>query len=229
MRQTKGLRLESKALDERGTFEGLLSPYGNIDSGADQIVRGAYSNTLKAQGNKRPLLWQHKPDVPIGELTLDDRPDGLWCKGQLLMALPDAQMAYTCIKNLKMGLSIGFDAVKDSMQNGIRILSEIRLYEGSIVTFPMNELAVITSVKTVIPWPGGQKHPRSDSGGISDTAIIDKLNSLLGLVKKSGPVNDLELQESALLARIDRIEADARLFRHLEDLDRLVKARNGAA
>ena len=26
--------------------------------------------------------------MPIGELALEDRPEGLWCKGQLLMALP---------------------------------------------------------------------------------------------------------------------------------------------
>ena len=172
MRQTKGLRLESKSLDPTGSFEGLLSPYGNVDSGSDQVIQGAYSKTLKEQGNKRPLLWQHKPDVPIGELTLDDRPDGLWCKGQLLIALPDAQTAYTCIRNLKMGLSIGFDAVKDSIQNGIRSLTEIRLYEGSIVTFPMNELALITSVKS---W-------REDTE-TSEKAIIRKLDSLLVQVR----------------------------------------------
>jgi hypothetical protein len=45
------------------------------------------------------------------------------------------------------GLSIGFDTVKDAMDGTIRRLKEIRLWEGSIVTFPMNEKAQITSVK----------------------------------------------------------------------------------
>ena len=64
------------------------------------------------------------------------------------MALPEAQKAYLLVKaGIVKGLSIGFEAVKDSVDAGVRYLSEIKLYEGSIVTFPMNEAALITSVK----------------------------------------------------------------------------------
>lgn len=142
------MRLEIKEITPEGSFEGLLSPYGNVDGGGDVVEPGAYAKTLKDQGNVRPMLWQHKTDVPIGDLTLEDRPDGLWCKGQLLMALPEAQKAYLLIKaKIVKGLSIGFEAVKDAIENGVRRLKEIKLYEGSIVTFPMNERAIITSVK----------------------------------------------------------------------------------
>jgi hypothetical protein len=119
-----------------------------VDGGGDVVEPGAYTKTLKDQGNKRPMLWQHKTDVPIGELTLEDRPEGLWCTGQLLMALPEAQKAYLLIKaKIVKGLSIGFAAVKDAVENGVRKLKEIKLYEGSVVTFPMNETALIASVK----------------------------------------------------------------------------------
>lgn len=149
MLKTKSrMRLEIKEITAEGTFEGLLSPYGNVDQGADVVEPGAYAKTLKDQGGTRPLLWQHKSDVPIGQITLDDRLDGLWCKGQLLMQLPEAQKAYLLIKaRIVKGLSIGFEAIKDSVEAGIRHLKEIKLYEGSIVTFPMNEMALITSVK----------------------------------------------------------------------------------
>jgi hypothetical protein len=94
------------------------------------------------------MLWQHKPDVPIGILTLEDGPEALNVKGQLLMELPEAKKAYLLIKaRIVRGLSIGFDTVKEAMDGGIRRLKELRLYEGSIVTFPMNEAAQITSVK----------------------------------------------------------------------------------
>ncbi len=143
------MKLEIKEISAEGSFEGLLSPYGNVDGGADVVLPGAYTKTLKDQGNTRPMLWQHKMDTPIGELTLDDRPDGLWCKGQLLMALPEAQKAYLLIKaRIVKGLSIGFESVKDAVEGGVRKLKEIKLYEGSIVTFPMNEMALITSVKS---------------------------------------------------------------------------------
>lgn len=142
------LRMEIKEISEAGTFEGLLSPYGNVDHGADVVEPGAYTKTLKERGSKIPLLWQHKADCPIGELELEDRKDGLYCKGQLLMELPEAKKAYLVIKaKIVKGLSIGFAAVKDSVEAGVRHLKEIKLYEGSIVTFPMNERALITSVK----------------------------------------------------------------------------------
>jgi HK97 family phage prohead protease len=142
------MRLEIKEISAEGTFEGILSPYNNVDGGKDVVKAGAYTKTLKDQGATRPLLWQHKSDAPIGQLTLEDRADGLWCKGQLLLEDDTAQKAYLFIKaGIVKGLSIGFEAVKDSVEAGIRYLSEIKLYEGSIVTFPMNEAALITSVK----------------------------------------------------------------------------------
>jgi uncharacterized protein len=142
------LRLEIKEISAEGSFEGLLSPYGNVDATGDVVKAGAYTKTLKDRGNKIPLLWQHQAALPIGELTLEERPDGLWCKGQLLMADSVAQRAYLFIKSrIVKGLSIGFEAVKDAVENGVRYLSEIKLYEGSIVTFPANEAALITSVK----------------------------------------------------------------------------------
>ncbi len=148
MKVKQRMRLEIKEISAEGSFEGMLSPYGNVDGGNDVVKPGAFTKTLQEQGNVRPMLWQHKTDVPIGDLTLEDRPDGLWCKGQLLMELPEAQKAYLLIKaKIVKGLSIGFESVKDAIANGVRTLSEIKLYEGSVVTFPMNESALITSVK----------------------------------------------------------------------------------
>lgn len=162
------LKFDIKQITTEGTFEGLLSPYGNVDSGGDVIERGAYTQTLKTQGATRPMLWQHKPDVPIGELTLEDRADGLWCKGQLLMASAAAQEAYLFIKaGIVKGLSIGFSSIRDEIKGGIRVLKEIKLYEGSIVTFPMNEQALITSVK-------GKRGTKSDfNEELTEIQILD--------------------------------------------------------
>jgi HK97 family phage prohead protease len=146
---------ELKEVSEQGTFEGLLSPYGIVDGGGDIVEPGAYTKTLKDQGPTRPMLWQHGSKDPIGLITLEERADGLWCKGQLLMEDDLAKRAYRFIKaRIVKGLSIGFESVKDSLQAGVRHLNEIKLYEGSIVTFPMNESALITSVKSAIERKG---------------------------------------------------------------------------
>ena len=192
MNQKKGMRFEIKEITAEGTFEGILSPYGNVDGGGDVVLPGAYAKTLKEQGDTRPLLWQHKSDQPIGLITLEDRADGLWCKGELLMALADAQKAYLLIKaRIVKGLSIGFVAVKDAMSNGVRQLSEIALYEGSVVTFPMNESALITSVKSASREAKGDfneeltERQLSDAGYQMRCALYDALNSAFwsGLAK----------------------------------------------
>jgi hypothetical protein len=142
------LRMAIKDVSSDGSFEGSLAVYNNVDLGGDLIEPGAFTKTIREHGNEVPLLWQHKSDKPIGMLTLTDGPDALNVKGQLLMDLPEAKNAYLLIKaKIVKGLSIGFDTVKDAVDGTVRHLKEIRLWEGSIVTFPMNEQALITSVK----------------------------------------------------------------------------------
>jgi HK97 family phage prohead protease len=143
------ITIQIKSLGEDGSFEGNLAVYNNVDLGGDLIEPGAFTKTISERGGVVPLLWQHKADTPIGTLTLVDGPNALKVKGQLVMDLEDAKRAYILIKaRVIKGLSIGFDTIKDSVSNGVRTLKEIRLWEGSIVTFPMNEMAMITSVKT---------------------------------------------------------------------------------
>jgi HK97 family phage prohead protease len=142
------LRMTIKSVAPDGSFTGSLAVYNNVDLGGDLIEPGAFTKTILEHGDQVPLLWQHKADKPIGMLTLVDGADALRVKGQLLMDVPDARNAYVLIKaRIVKGLSIGFDTVKDAVDGAVRRLKEIRLWEGSIVTFPMNERALITSVK----------------------------------------------------------------------------------
>lgn len=148
MKTKQSIRFEIKSIAEDGTFEGWLSPYGAVDHANDVVEPGSYTKTLQEHGNVIPMLWQHDETEPIGELTLEDRTDGLYCKGRLLMELPTAKKAYLLIKaRIVKGLSIGFDTIKSNVVAGIRHLKEIKLWEGSIVTFPCASQAVITSVK----------------------------------------------------------------------------------
>jgi len=148
MKTKQRMRMEIKEISAEGYFEGVLSPYNVVDLGNDLVEPGAYTKTIQEHGPEVPLLWQHKTDVPIGKLTLEDSATGLMVKGQLLMQLPEAQKAYLLIKSgIVKGLSIGFDTVKEAIDGSIRRLKELRLWEGSIVTFPMAPLAMITAVK----------------------------------------------------------------------------------
>jgi Escherichia/Staphylococcus phage prohead protease len=147
-KNTKQLRIAIKQVNEDGTFEGQLAVYNNVDLGKDLIEPGAFTKTIQEHGSEVPLLWQHYVDEPIGTLQLVDGPDALSVKGKLLLDLPTAKKAYLLLKaKVIKGLSIGYDTIKDSIDSGVRHLKELRLWEGSIVTFPMNELAIVTDVK----------------------------------------------------------------------------------
>jgi HK97 family phage prohead protease len=149
MRLTKDFKFRLKATENgSGAFTGMAAVYGNVDLGGDIIETGAFKQTL-SQNASYPLLWQHLPGSPIGLAKLSDTRAGLVIDGQLLLDVPEAQTAYSLLKaGVVKGLSIGYDAVRDSFDAaGVRHLQELRLWEVSIVTFPMNENAKISSVK----------------------------------------------------------------------------------
>jgi HK97 family phage prohead protease len=163
-----------KSIAADGSFEGALAVYGNEDLGGDVLEFGSCTKTLEEHGNEVPLLWQHKTDTPIGKLTLTDTPKALLAKGQLLMDLPVAKNAYLLIKNrIVKGMSIGFDSMKETVIDNVRHLKEIRLWEGSIVTFPMNEMALITSVKSWRERQVQRKQARLEGKGDFTSELAD--------------------------------------------------------
>ncbi|MCJ9428680.1 HK97 family phage prohead protease [Kordiimonas marina] len=142
------LPLEVKTGDTPGTFEGYGAIFGNVDRDGDVVAKGAFADSLK--GNLPALLWQHNAKEPIGRFDVvreDDR--GLYVKGRLAMTGRGLE-AYALLKMGALdGLSIGFvtrEAARDSVR-GVRTITRADLMEISLVTFPANDLARISSVK----------------------------------------------------------------------------------
>jgi HK97 family phage prohead protease len=145
----KDFKFKIKSLKDDGSFEGLGAVYNNVDQGNDRILPGAFTRTLSA-GKKFPVLWQHKSDCPIGSCTITDSPAGLQVMGTLELSDPTAQKAYTFMKSgVIRGLSIGYETLQSSYDGDVRNLTELKLYEISAVTFPMNEAAQISAVKSL--------------------------------------------------------------------------------
>ena len=146
------VKFEVKSLDEQGRFSGLASVYGNVDQGGDVVTAGAFSRTLAAKGNEIPILYQHNLKEPIGLGRLTDTASGLQIDGQLVLEVSRAKEAYALMKaKVLKGLSIGYDSVKSDVKDGIRYLRELKLHEVSVVTLPMNELAMVSAVKATHP------------------------------------------------------------------------------
>ncbi len=145
----KDFSFKLKSLTDAGTFTGMGAVYNNVDLGGDRIIPGAFSKTLSA-GRKFPVLWQHDPSNPIGTCDITDSRDGLQVVGTLELSDPTAQKAYTFMKSgVVRGLSIGYDCIQATYDGDVRNLTELKLWEISCVTFPMNQAALVATVKAM--------------------------------------------------------------------------------
>ena len=124
-------------------LEGYASLFGKADQGGDVVQPGAYARSLQSlanAGRSVKMLWQHDPAQPIG-IWDEVREDamGLYVKGRLLDDVAKGREAAALIEAGAIdGLSIGYRtkrAEKDA--SGRRLLSELELWEVSLVTFPM--------------------------------------------------------------------------------------------
>jgi HK97 family phage prohead protease len=148
---------EVKEVSNTGIIEGYASVFGNIDRGDDIVDKGAFKKTIKESKGKWPILFQHDPAKKIGyniEATEDDH--GLLVKEQLNLESQLGKEEYSFAKmalDLKtpFGLSIGYSPIKaepDKERPVVRRLKELRMWEHSHVTFPMNQAAMITAAKS---------------------------------------------------------------------------------
>ncbi len=123
-----------------GQIEGYAAIFGEPDKGGDVIAPTAFAASLARRAASVKLLWQHDPAQPIGiwdSITEDTR--GLRVKGHLLTNVQrGAEAAALLDAGALDGLSIGYRAVKADRRGPHRHLTEIDLWEISLVTFPMN-------------------------------------------------------------------------------------------
>lgn len=145
--RTADARLRVRQTSDTGqTFTGYGSVFGEVDSYGDVVAAGAFAASLRARAGKIPMLWQHDISRPIGTwLTLREDTRGLWVEGRIL----DDQV-YRLLKGGALdGLSIGFRVVRSETDatTGIRTVTQVDLFEVSLVTFPANEAARVLDVR----------------------------------------------------------------------------------
>lgn len=149
--KTLHVPLEIKQLSDTGQFDGYASIFGNVDLGGDVIERGAFKEFVKNGDGKVTVLWQHKQDMPIGIASIEQDDTGLRFYGDLVLDDPIARKAHAHMKAKSVrGMSIGYDVLPggaEFMNSGVRRLKALKLWEISVVTFGMNPLAGVDSVK----------------------------------------------------------------------------------
>lgn len=195
-REVRSFAMQIKATGDDGMIEGYGSVFGVADSYDDVIARGAFAASLKAHkaaGTMPAMLWQHEADEPIGVWTeMSEDAKGLKVRGQLCLDTSCGKEAYALLKMGALnGLSIGFISRQWSYdtETDIRTLTEVDLWEVSLVTFPANESARVIGVKA------------------SDVAGITSIRQAEQALRDAGISADTA---KALIASVKRIALDER-------------------
>lgn len=147
-------------------IEGYASLFGAVDQGGDVVQPGAYTaslNALSTEDRSIKMLWQHDPAQPIGvwdEVREDDR--GLWVKGRILTDVEKGREAISLLAAGALdGLSIGYRTVKAAKNaKGQRELTQLELWEVSLVTFPMLPQARVGAKNDLLEGTGVQQVAR---------------------------------------------------------------------
>ena len=145
----KALQFKAEDVDaDSRIISGYASTY-DLDQGGDIIVRGAFAKTLETNSKRVKVLWQHNSQMPIGRpvnMTEDER--GLYVESYIAKTRQGDEALELAREGIIDSMSIGYMVNESEYKDdGVRVITELSLMEYSLVTWPMNEAAVITGVK----------------------------------------------------------------------------------
>ena len=179
-------RFDVKAVGDDGVIEGYGSVFDVKDSYSDIVMKGAFANSIAAHRSEKTMpamLWQHDTTTILGVWTeMSEDANGLKLKGKLALDTVKGKEAHTLLKMGALnGLSIGFMTKQSEYdeKSQIRKLTEVDLWETSIVTFGANPKARVTNVKSAeeISAPKDAERILRDAGfSKSDaTALVSRV------------------------------------------------------
>lgn len=138
-------------------FSGYGAVFGNVDSYDDIIAPGAFAASIaehKAAGTMPVMLWNHDAmAMPIGVWTSFEEDDyGLKMSGAFLDTVAGRDAYMIAKAGAVTGLSIGYIVTASEIEKRdgktVRVITEVKLIEVSLVTFPANDLARVDDVKS---------------------------------------------------------------------------------
>ncbi len=162
----------------KGIITGYFSIFGNKDSDGDIILPGAFSKTINENGPKsqKPRilhLLQHDVWRPLGKPSvLEEDAKGLYFESQISKTSYGRDTLQLYQDGVLTEHSIGYNVVKREVDESTdtQKLLELKLWEGSTVSWGANMEAVVTGIKA------------EDKKSIYD-ALIKKMTALQKAVK----------------------------------------------
>jgi uncharacterized protein len=125
-----------------GVFSGYASLFGERDQSGDVVMPGAFTASLGRRGPRDVrMLFQHDAGEPVGTwIDMHETARGLHVTGRLDRNVQRARELFSLLETRGLdGLSIGFKTLKARRDRATasRLITEVDLWEISLVTFPM--------------------------------------------------------------------------------------------
>lgn len=166
-------QFEIKAVREDQTLyvEGYAAVFANIDSYNDRIQKGAFVNTINGTNRDRIAFCKDHDLRDVIGVIVDLREDekGLWFRAKISKTRDGKDVEILLEDGALKEFSIGYitKAYEWNEEEGIRTLTEIELWEISLVTRAANDQAkvIATEIKS-----------EDDTRGLSDEELIEKKN-----------------------------------------------------
>lgn len=141
---------------EKGIVTGYFSIFGNKDSDNDIVLPGAYKKTLKENGpqSERPRilhLFMHDPmQILAKPFTLKEDKKGLYFESKISDTSLGRDVLQLYRDKVLTEHSIGYNIVKREVdeKEETQKLIELKLWEGSTVSWGANMDALVESVKS---------------------------------------------------------------------------------
>jgi HK97 family phage prohead protease len=229
MHLRKSLTLDDVALKlegEAGTFEGYASKWDSVDSYGDTIVKGAFADTLKSNGQPK-LFLEHSWKLggallPIGKAQCTEDDVGLRLKGELTPGLTVAADVHAAMKHGTIsGLSIGGLIKKgdyEEKEGGGKVIKRWHnLVDVSVVAYPAEKGAQIdlSTVKNIdfealLPECKTERDIErllrdAGLGKWESMAIVSRVKAILG--GRDAPEDEDTRLHAQILERMRRIAA----------------------
>lgn len=164
--------LDVRATDETDGYEGHAASWWSVDSYGTAFAPGAFKRSIRQRPvEKIPVLWNHNPDHPMGKhVAIREDKSGLYVNVGIA---DDGAEGSVFLKRLRFGvpfgLSFGFATLKDrsaedddpidlttapewlgrgkEARKNVRVITEVKLWETSPVTFASNENSDIDAIR----------------------------------------------------------------------------------
>lgn len=161
-----------RASSDADGFEGHAASWWSVDSYGTVFAPGAFKRTIRGRTDKIPVLWNHNIDAPIGKhLALKEDERGLYVNVGIA---DDGAEGTTTLKRLRFGVPLGLSFAFETMQDrspedgdpidmknspswlgtgkdarkNVRVITEVKHWETSPVTFASNEDSTIDAVRS---------------------------------------------------------------------------------